>query len=262
METIKKHKWIIHWCAFSGLAAVFVLFAVFYEDKTWIGNVLQAIGTVTGIYLTLIIFLHSKEGSDKQFKEHLDHLQNLNHKQIEALQGSTEKQIAALQDFNAKQIEALLSSTEKQIATLQELNAKHIDALQNVTEKQITALQDLTEKQITALHKTTSDEISAFEKQTVSVTNKLSDNSVLLAEILGRELEKSISLFNDAIVREEARYKDLSGFKLLRTKEEKQEQLDTQWNKIEQIKRGYDYLVNKYNQVKSFLGFGHKGLNG
>ncbi len=229
MDEIKKHKWLIYWCSFGLLVLLFVLTALFFEHKPWIGNVLQALGTITGIYLTLILFLHSKEGTDKQFREHLDHLQNLNHKQIEALQ----------------------QSTEKQITTLHELNTK-----------QITALQDLTEKQIEALHKTTYDQISAFEKQIREVTDKLSDNSILLAEILGRELEKSLNVYSDAIQREEARYKDLTGFKLLRTQQERQDQLNRQWNKIEQIKRGSEYLVNKYNQLKSFLGFGQNKLNG
>lgn len=240
MEKIKKHKWLIHWTIFCILIILFVFSALFFEHKLWIGNVLQTIGTIAGIYLTLIIFLYSKEGSDKQFREHLDHLQNLNHKQIEALQ----------------------QLTEKQISTLQELNTKQIEALQNSTEKQITTLQGLTEKQIEALHKTTYEQITSFEKQINEVTNKLSDNSVLLAEILGRELEKSLTIFDDAIKREEAKYKDLTGFKLLRTKEERDAQLNRQWNKIEQIKRGYEYIVNKYNQLRNFLGKNQKGLNG
>src|SRR5690606_26289752 len=217
----KKHKWIIHWCTLGLLVVLFLLVAIFFEDKSWVGNVLQTIGTVAGIYLTLIIFLYSKEESDKQFREHLEHLQNLNLNQIEALQNSTEKQLKTLQELNAKQIK-----------TLHDLNAKQIEVLQEVTEKQINALFEITEKQIEALHKTTYDEISSFEKQMTEVTNKLADNSILLAEILGRELEKSMEAFGAAIQREEAKYHDLTKFKLLRTPAEREQQLSNQKNRI------------------------------
>lgn len=240
METLKKHKWKIHWCAFGTLIFLFVFTAVFFENKTWVGNVLQAIGTVAGIYLTIIIFLFSKEDSDKQFREHIEHLQELNTKQIEALHTSTERQITALQDTNAKQI----------------------SALQELTDKQISALQELTEKQIDALHRTTNEQISAFEQQTREVTDKLSDNSILLAEILGRELEKSIDIFTNAVNQAEAKYTDLSGWKLFRTEVEKEQQLNNQWTRIQNIKRGLEYMMTKYNKVRQFLGFGTKQLNG
>ncbi len=251
METIKKHKWFIHSSALAVLVVAFILCAALFEHKTWLPNVLQALGTIIGMYLTLIIFLHSKEGADKQFKKQLEHLQALNHKQIEALQALTEKQIINQQELNSSQIETLKQTTDLQLRTLQDLNTK-----------QIVALQELTEKQIEALHKTTFDQISAFERQHREVTSKLSDNSILLAEILGRELEKSIDLFDSAIKREEAKYNDLSGFKLLRTQQEKERQLTNQWNKIQRIKEGYEYLLNKYNQIRSYLGFGQKKLNG
>lgn len=267
----KQYKRTIHWSVFGILALLFVMVAIFYENRPWVGNVLTAIGTVTGIYLTIIIFLLSKEDSDKQFREHLDELQKLNSMQIEALQISTEKQISALQDLHNKQIEALKHSTDKQISTFQELTRKQIDALQSSTEKHINTMQEIsareneslrvsTEKQIDALHKATYEEISSFEQKMTEVTEKLTDNSVLLAEILGRELEKSISIYNNSIKREEAKYNDLSSWKFLRTQQEREQQLRNQWDKIEQIRQGCNYLIQKYKQVKSFLGFGQKKL--
>lgn len=214
----KKNKWFYHWSVFAILVSLFVFTAIFFENKSWVPNLLQTIGTVLGIYLTIIIFLFSKEDSDKQFREHIEHLQALNTKQI--------------------------------------------DALFEATEKQIKALQELTEKQIEALHKTTFDQITAFEQQTREVTNKLSDNSILLAEILGRELEKSIDVYNSTIKNEEAKLNDLSGWKLWRTPLEREQQLSIQWNRIQEFKNIYKYLVGKYNQVRRFLGFGTKQLNG
>lgn len=207
IEKIKKHKWKIHSCVCGILLLLFVFTAIFFEDKNWLPNILQTIGTVIGIYLTVIIFLYSKEDSDKQFREHLGHLQELNAQQILALQTSTKEQIEALQ-FSTNQ------------------------------------------------------QISSFEREIREVTNKLSDNSILLAEILRRELEKSIETFNTALKTEEAKYSDLSGWKLFRTKEEKEQQLNNQWTKIQNFKRTLEYLVTKYNQVRQFLGFETKQLNG
>jgi hypothetical protein len=212
-----KIKWILHWSLLVLLITVFILVAVFFEDKQWVNNVLQSLGTIAGIYLTLIIFLHSKEESDLQFQKQLEHLQALTNKQIEALQLSTEKQI-------------------------------------NV-------LQELTSIQIEALQKSTSEEISAFEREIREVTDKLSDNSILLAEILGRELEKSIDSITDLLNKEQSKYKDLAEFKFLRTKDEKTQQLAKQWTRIEKIKQLYSYLVEKYNQVKKYLGIETKSID-
>lgn len=225
---MRKHKWFVFWMIFSLLVIILIFATIYFEDKKWLPNFLQAVGTVTGIYLTLLIFLQSKEESDKQFRNQLEHLQELNSRQINALHASTEK---------------------------------HINKLQEVTDRQISALQELTEKQIDALQKTTFDQINSFEKQISDVTNKLSENSILLAEILGRELEKSLDFYQGTIQREEAKYKDLSNWKLLRTPEEKENQLQIQWNRIVQIKRGYEYLVDKYNKVREYLGYGQKRLN-
>jgi hypothetical protein len=239
MKVIYKYKWVINWVAFAILIGIFIFIAIQYENRTWLPNVLQALGTISAVYLSLIIFLQSKEGSDKQFRQQLDHLQQLNAKQIIALQASTDRQINALQ----------------------ELNSKQIVALQDLTDKQISALQELTERQIEALQRTTFDQISSFEKEIKEVTNRLSENSILLAEILGRELEKSIDLFNGVIQNEQAKYDDLSGWKILRTPEEREVQLKNQLVRIEQLKKAVDYLLEKYNNVRKFLNFGQRKLN-
>jgi hypothetical protein len=283
IEKIRKHKWKIHWCAFSTLILLFVFTALLFENKTWLPNVLQTIGTIVGIYLTIIIFLQSKEESDKQFREQLEHLQNLNAKQIEVLQENTEKQLTALQTETEKQIDAIQKATEKQIEasqqsvqeqikSVQELTERQIETVMNSTEKQIGISQELnanhidalfkaTEKQVDALQRTTFEQISSFEKETRIVTDKLTDNSILLAEILGRELEKSMDAFGSAIKREEARYDDLSGWKFLRTPAEREQQLNNQWNRIQSLKKWYEYIVNKYKQVKNFIGNDQRRLN-
>ncbi len=236
---IKKHNFKIQWIAFIILVGLFVFVAIYFEDKKWIANALQTIGTITGVYLTIIVFFQSKVGADKQFRDHVEHLQRLNKEYVEAL-------------YNA---------TERQIKTFQETNTQKITALKEETDRQINALQELTEKQIEALNKTTYEQISSFENEIREFTNRLTDNSILLAEILGRELEKSIELYGNAIKNEEKKYSDLSNWKLLRTPAERESQLNTQWNRIQKIKNGYDYLLTKYNQVRNYLGLGIKQLN-
>ena len=227
LKAIKKGKWIIHWLTLTLLVSSFIMFSIVFENKTWLGNALQTIGTITGFYLTIIIFLSSKEGADKQYREHLEHLQKLNNDHIIALSNSTSKQI---------------------------------EAIQELTNKQIEVLHETTEKQIVALKKSTDEQISSFEKQTSDVTNKLGDNSVLLAEILGRELEKAINVSQKAVNQEQSKYNDLSGWKFLRSKESKQKQLASQFYRINLRRNGHNYLLTKYNHVKKFIGFEQKTL--
>ena len=104
MKFIRKNKWIFHWTTFSVLIWLIAFSVIKLEGKTWLPNFLQAIGTITGIYLTIIIFLQSKEESDKQFRNQLEHLQHLNANHILALQNSTDKHINALQELTDKQI--------------------------------------------------------------------------------------------------------------------------------------------------------------
>lgn len=239
-ELFKKHKWRFYWAMFGLMVGCLILLAISFEDRPWLGNALQTIGTVAGLYATLLLYLQTKEENDKQFREHLNHLQELTTKEIEAVKVGTDKQIEALKEL-----------TDLQIRSFQEL-----------TENQISAIQQATEKQIDALQKSTFDQINSFEKQTTEIATKLSDNSILLAEILGRELEKAIDLYSHAINQEQAKYNDLSGFKLLRTDAEKKHQLTIQGQRIEAIRRGYEYLLDKYNKLKSFFGLGTKSING
>ncbi len=218
---IKKHKWLIHWITFSILISLFVFVALYFNDKSWIGNILQTVATITGIYLTIIIFLQSKEGSDEQYREHIEQLQLLNNRQIDALSENTKKQIETFQELTAKQIETLQISTEKQI-----------EALQN----------------------SSSEQISSFEQQINLVTNKLSDNSILLAEILGRELEKAIETYENTLKKEKTKYNDLLNFKFLRSQVQREFQIKSQIERMDQIQKGFDYLFGKYKQLKSYLG--------
>ncbi len=236
---LKKHKFKFQWCAFILLIAMFIFVAVYFENKTWISNALQTIGTITGIYLTIIVFLQSKEGADKHVREQIDKLQELNTKQINAIDSSTKEQIQILQETNEKKIQTIKEETDRQIASWQEI----------------------TEKQIETLNRTTNEQITSFENEIREVTDELFKNSILLAEILGRELEKSLNLYNNALEKEETELRNLSRWKFLRTESEKEIQIRHQKQKVSNVKQGYSYFKSKYDDVMSFLGNGLKRLN-
>ena len=200
-----KHKWKIHWAGFSLILTTLISISLFSEKTEWIKDIIQTLATTSGIYLTLIIFLQSKEESDKQFREQINQLQELNKRQIDSLTENTQKEIEAL-------------------------------------------------------HNLTYEQISSFEQQISSVTNKLSDNSILLAEILGRELEKAINLYNQTLQKEKTKYKDLSRFKIGRTKEEREFQINNQLNRIQQIQNSFNYLMKKYNGLKKILGINNNKI--
>jgi len=205
LEGIRKHKWRFYWTIFGLMAASVVLLAVFFESKTWLGNAIQSIGTVVGLYATILVYLQSREESDRQFREHLEHLQNLNAREIEELHKATEKQIEAL-------------------------------------------------------HQSTLAQISAFEKQTREIAEKLAENSILLAEILGRELEKAISQTTALLEQEERQLNDLKGFKLFRTEQEKLAQVAKKQSRLAFIKNWIDYWNVKYNRLMNYFGFNQKLL--
>ncbi len=142
--------------------------------------------------------------------------------------------------------------TERQMLHMQQLFQQQIDALVESTQKQMDHLQELTEKQIDTLKTTTDEQINAFENQTNGMIRELADSSILLSEILGRQLE-------DAIANQEAIYNQAAGafnqasnFKLLRTKQEREQQMQQHEARLTKLKQGYDYLMTKYNQLKNF----------
>lgn len=202
---LSKNRWTINWIIFGLLVLTIVMLSILTEKSDWIKDLIQTLTTVSGIYLTVIIFLQTKQESDIQFKEHIEYLQQMNRASIESLN----------------------SNTSKQIETFQEL---------------------------------TNSQISSFEEQITIVTNRLSDNSILLAEILGRELEKALDYYNSSLENEERRYNNILGFKIGRTNQEREQQIRRQVERIQQIKNGADYLYQKYQQLRNFIG-SNKRLN-
>lgn len=217
---ISKYKWPLSWLPFGLGVAGTIWLAVFFEDKTWLPNVLQTASIVLGIYLSLIVYLHSLEQSKKGTEEQIRELQRLNNLEIEAMR---------------------------------ELFQKQIDSLTENTDKQMNHFQELTEKQIETIQQSTYDQISAFEKQTNGMIQELSENTYLLAEILGRQLEDAILDTDNKIANAERVYSKLKEFQVGRNLQEKNSQLKTQVGFIEYLKNLRQHFTDKYNSVQNFL---------
>jgi ABC-type multidrug transport system fused ATPase/permease subunit len=200
-----KHKWRFYWVVFVVLVLLFIYLAFFFEDKKWLGNALQTIGSIAGVYATLLVFLHTKEGSDKQFREHLDYQQTLNNKQIEALQ--------------------------------------------NATEIQITKLQELTEKQIIAIAENTNKQIQTYSSETKKIVDELTDNSVLLGEILKRELEKALMNTDQQIQLATTQLESVKGFVIGRTEIEKEQQIKYHSASLQWLNSWRERLYKKYQNL-------------
>jgi len=204
----------------------------------WKNDLLQALGTIGGFYLTIVIFLYSKEDSDNQFKEY-----------IYQQQLSTSTQIHAVQ-----------ASSQSEIENLQKVNSEHLQEVARLTQIQIANLNELTQKQIDALHLNTQKQISSFEKQTLSIANELKENSTLLAEILLDQLEKSLRESQASIATENRRFKNLQDWKLLRTNEERKHQLQKQLEGISKLNSFHGYLLDKYLSIRKYLGFSKEDI--
>lgn len=200
---LKEYKWVIHWSFFSIIIIVLIIITLFSKKTEWIKDMIQTLATISGIYITLIIFLQSKEESDEQFREQINQLQQLNQKQIDTLTLNTQKQIETIQN-------------------------------------------------------STSEQVSSFEHEINIVVNKLSDNSILLGEILARELEKAIQLYNKTLEKETSKYKSLLSFKIGRTKEEREIQIKKQLQILDNIRKGFNSLVNKYQNLRNHFGNNNK----
>lgn len=119
--------------------------------------------------------------------------------------------------------------------------------------EQIRELNKSTEKQIRAIDNSTQEKIKSFQNEIRLVVENLKDNSIFLAELLARELEKSIDKQYNLIQQESHQLSKINQFDFFRTREQKNKQILKQKNKISLMKRVYDKMIQKYNQVKKYL---------
>ncbi len=144
-------------------------------------------------------------------------------------------------------------TTQIKIGAITDSTNKQIEHLQEHTNKQIQALQENTDKQINAIQENTDKQIQNYTEQTSVLVQELKNNSVLLAELLCRNLEDAIMETQDEFKKANVKYFDLQEWKLGRTPEVRVRQLNKMEKLLNWIKDKEEYLREKYNDVISFL---------
>lgn len=142
---------------------------------------------------------------------------------------------------------ASAKATREQMGHLQQLNQKEIDEMRKLFAKQMDHLSAETNRQITE-----------YSRETLKVVSKLEENSLLLGEILKRNLENMI---DDYVKREAEANHGLhaaENFQLLRTPEQKAAEVQQWRSHLVRVRNVKNFFVNMHNRVNSL--FTHHGI--
>ena len=103
------------------------------------------------------------------------------------------------------------------------------------------------------MEENTDKQISNNTQQTSYLINELKNNSVLLGELLCRQLEDSIVATQKEITKANRKFGTTQEWKLLRTPQEKEEQINRIGDFVNRLENSLQYFTDKYNKVKQFL---------
>ena len=226
---------------------ILLILAVELIDNPEIVAVANTMVGILGLYMTFILFLHSQKVGRDRAKKHLDHLQELHEKQMAFNLESTEKYISELRKSADQQIQGIRESTQEQIKENQKS-----------TELQISELQRSTERQIDALQTATNDQIQSFEHKMTEMIQEMTDNSLLLGEVLGRQLEEALVDTEAKLYKEQREMENVKSLKLFRLPADKKRQIQTQQQRIDYYERAKKYFSEKYEWLQRYI----RGLNG
>lgn len=126
MTLLKRFKWPIYWSFFAVLVSSCVLFVYLEETKDPAGEsahrelLVEMLGSFTGVYLSLLIFMKSKEHADQQNREYLEHVQHNNNLHIQAMMQATERQIEEYRRNAERQIAAILEASQLQVKAMRQ----------------------------------------------------------------------------------------------------------------------------------------------
>ena len=200
---------------------LFILYIIEHISKNDFNGALLQFGSILiPLFAAIIIMLQNNEQIDKSTKVQLDHLQMLN---------------------------------DREIDEMQKLFQRQIDTLIESTNKQINEFQRMTNEQIISFQETANKQIQSNTIGTQNIVDELTDNSVLLGEILKRELEKGIQHADQQMHIAQKNLEDIQGFKLGRTDEEKATQIEQQMKLVDWLKGWRNRLHKKYNSLKQIF---------
>jgi len=121
MLIFNKHKWLFIWGTFFLFLVGFVIYAVIcatVKDLNLI--IIQIAGMIFPLFAAVIIMLQNNEQIEISTKTQIEHLQDLNNKQIKAFSEFFQKQIDTIESNTNKQIKHYGEQTEKVINELSE----------------------------------------------------------------------------------------------------------------------------------------------
>lgn len=216
-----RNKWLIWWTIFGAFVIAFIIYIIRHISKNDFNSALLQFGSILiPLFAAIIIMLQNNEQIDKSTRIQLDYLQKLNDREIEEMQRLFQRQIDTLTDSTSRQIEEFRKMTNEQIRILQENTGKQI---QSNTE------------------------------QTQKIVDELTDNSVLLGEILKRELEKALQQNAQELQKAKQVLEDLKGFKIGRTDADKVNQISQQSKFIQWLEDRKGKLSRKYTALSNIF---------
>ena len=119
--------------------------------------------------------------------------------------------------------------------------------------EQMDHIKEQTDKQIAAIAANTNRQITEYSRETLKVVSKLEENSLLLGEILKRNLEESISDFNSRLAQAQTDLSKVESWQPMRTPEQKAAQVANQYTRITQLQQARDYLLTKYHKLRGMF---------
>lgn len=130
---------------------------------------------------------------------------------------------------------------------------EQMEHLQQLNQEEIAEMRKLFQQQMDHFAAQTNRQISEYSRETLKVMSKLEENSLLLGEILKRNLEEAIGDFDERIAHAEHDLHDAASWKLLRTPEEKAQQLEQRRNRLQQLTGWRAYLYGKYERLRGMF---------
>lgn len=122
MKYFHRYRWPLYWLFFIcliGLCLVLIFIPSLLHEKIH-DLLVEALGAFIGVYLSLLIFMKSKEHSDEQNRLYLEAVHENARNQINAYMASTDRQIEEWARNTQRQIDAILEASHTQVTALKQ----------------------------------------------------------------------------------------------------------------------------------------------
>lgn len=135
---------------------------------------------------------------------------------------------------------------------------EQMDHLQRLNREANEHLAKLFQQQMDHLSAQTNRQITEYSRETLKVVSKLEENSLLLGEILKRNLENAIDDYEQREADAHHALTKAEGFQLLRTAEQKAAEIEQRNAHLNRVRSVKNFFVDMYHRVASL--FTHHGI--